>query len=63
MPSPGLHPDRSLGWLRRTLPVVATYRTVFAASMTGGLISVAATRGSAGGNRAGGWTQPQPVTR
>ena len=43
MPSPGLHPDRSLGWLRRLLPVVATYKAGFAASVTAGLVSVAAT--------------------
>ena len=43
MPSPGLHPDRSLGWLRRILPVVATYKTAFAFSVTAGLVSVAAT--------------------
>ncbi|MXZ94911.1 MAG: ABC transporter ATP-binding protein [Acidimicrobiaceae bacterium] len=43
MPSPGLHPDRSLSWLRRILPVVAVYRNVFAASVTAGLVSVAAT--------------------
>ncbi|MCY3649546.1 MAG: ABC transporter ATP-binding protein [Acidimicrobiaceae bacterium] len=43
MPSPGLHPDRSLSWLRRILPVVAVYRNLFAASVTAGLVSVAAT--------------------
>ena len=43
MPSPGLHPDRSLGWLRRILPVVAVYKAAFAASVTAGLVSVAAT--------------------
>ncbi|MYB86572.1 MAG: ABC transporter ATP-binding protein [Acidimicrobiaceae bacterium] len=43
MPSPGLHPDRSLGWLRRILPVVATYKAAFAFSVTAGLVSVAAT--------------------
>ncbi len=43
MPSPGLHPDRSLLWLRRILPVVVPYRARFAASAAAGLVSVAAT--------------------
>ena len=43
MPSPGLHPDRSRGWLRRILPVVAHYKAVFGVSIAVGLVSVAAT--------------------
>ena len=43
MPSPGLHPDRSLGWIRRILPVFAHQRRVFAASVAAGLTAVAAT--------------------
>ncbi|MCY4665866.1 MAG: ABC transporter transmembrane domain-containing protein, partial [Acidimicrobiaceae bacterium] len=43
MPSPGLPPDRSRNWLRRILPVVAEHRSVFAASVLAGLVSVAAT--------------------
>ena len=43
MPSPGLHPDRSRGWIRRILPVVARHKRVFAAAIVAGLASVAAT--------------------
>ena len=43
MPSPGLHPDRSLGWIRRILPVFDRQRPVFAAAVTAGLAAVAAT--------------------
>ena len=43
MPSTGLHPDRSRGWIRRLLPVVARHKRVFAAAVSAGLASVAAT--------------------
>ena len=43
MPLPGLHPDRSRGWIRRILPVVARHKRVFAAAIVAGLASVAAT--------------------
>ena len=43
MPSPGLHPDRSLGWIRRILPVFAQQRRVFAAAVAAGLAAVAGT--------------------
>ena len=43
MPSPGLHPDRSLGWIRRILPVFARQRRVFAAAVAAGLAAVAVT--------------------
>ena len=43
MPSPGLHPDRSRGWMRRILPVVARHKRVFAASIATGLASAAVT--------------------
>ena len=43
MPSPGLHPDRSLGWIRRILPVFAQQRPVFAAAVAAGLAAVAVT--------------------
>ncbi len=42
MPALGLNPDRSLGWLRRLLPVTARYRMSFAAASAAGLVSVAA---------------------
>ena len=43
MPSPSPHPDRSLGWIRRILPVFAPQRRVFAAAVVAGLAAVAAT--------------------
>ena len=43
MPSPGPHPDRSLGWIRRILPVFDRQRPVFAAAVAAGLAAVAAT--------------------
>ena len=43
MPSPSLHPDRSLGWIRRILPVFAQQRRVFAAAVAAGLAAVAGT--------------------
>ena len=43
MPSPSPHPDRSLGWIRRILPVFAPQRRVFAAAVAAGLAAVAAT--------------------
>ncbi len=43
MPSPGLHPDRSLGWIRRILPVFDRQRRVFAAAVAAGLAVVAVT--------------------
>ena len=43
MPSPSLHPDRSLGWIRRILPVFAPQRRVFAAAVAAGLAAVAGT--------------------
>ena len=43
MPSPGLHPDLSRGWIRRILPVVARQRRVFVTAVVAGLASVAAT--------------------
>ncbi|MDE0664329.1 MAG: ABC transporter ATP-binding protein [Acidimicrobiaceae bacterium] len=43
MPSPGLNPDRSLGWIRRILPVFARQRPVFAAAVAAGLAVVAVT--------------------
>ena len=43
MPSPGLHPDRSLGWIRRILPVFDRQRPVFAAAVAAGLATVAVT--------------------
>ncbi len=43
MPSPGLNPDRSLGWIRRILPVFGRQRRVFAAAVAAGLAVVAAT--------------------
>ena len=43
MLSPGLHPDRSLGWIRRILPVFDRQRPVFAAAVAAGLAAVAAT--------------------
>ncbi|MCY4067739.1 MAG: ABC transporter ATP-binding protein [Acidimicrobiaceae bacterium] len=43
MASPGINPDRSLGWLRRILPVASRYRVAFAAATAAGLVSVAAT--------------------
>ena len=43
MLTPGLHPDPSLGWLRRILPVVSGYKAAFAASVAAGLVSVGAT--------------------
>jgi len=42
MPALGLNPDRSLGWLRRLLPVTVRYRMSFAAASAAGLVSVAA---------------------
>ena len=43
MPSTGLHPDRSLGWIRRILPVFARQRRVFAVAVAAGLATVAVT--------------------
>ena len=43
MPSTGLHPDRSLGWIRRILPVFARQRRVFAVAVAAGLAVVAVT--------------------
>ena len=43
MPSPSPHPDRSLGWIRRILPVFGPQRRVFAAAVAAGLAAVAAT--------------------
>ena len=43
MPSPGLNPDRSLGWIRRILPVFARQRPVFAGAVAAGLATVAVT--------------------
>ena len=43
MPSPGLNPDRSLGWIRRILPVFARQRRVFTAAVAAGLATVAVT--------------------
>ncbi len=43
MPTPKPNPDRSLGWLRRILPIAAQYRRRFTVAVSAGLISVAAT--------------------
>ena len=43
MPSPGLNPDRSLGWIRRILPVFARQRRVFTVAVAAGLATVAVT--------------------
>ena len=43
MSLPGLHPDRSRGWIRRLLPVLARQKGAFIAAIVAGLVSVAAT--------------------
>lgn len=36
-----IHPDRSLGWLRRLWPLVAAHRTLVIVGITGGLLALA----------------------
>ncbi len=66
VPTVGIHPDQSRGWIRRVWPVVAQYRMLFVAASVAGLVSTAATvavpvvlgRGvdaAAAGNNAGGY--------
>ncbi len=40
MPQARIHPDRSLGWLRRLWPLVAAHRLLLVIGITGGLIAL-----------------------
>ena len=41
MPQARIHPDKSLGWLRRLWPLVAAHRLLLVIGITGGLIALA----------------------
>ena len=41
MPKARIHPDRSLGWLRRLWPLVAAHRLLVVIGITGGLVALA----------------------